>query len=176
VLSRVGGIHGTSAQVVRVSGDPAAVAARLNRTSGVAYAEPNYILHATAIPNDPRFGELYGLNNTGQSGGLADGRYRRARGLGDARRPRRLPEQRRGPRRDRRTAGILQTHEDLIRQDPSPARQSQGVLPIPGRLDPGWLVRRRQRPRHTYVGAGRSAANANNGKGVAGSGPSTRRW
>jgi len=74
VLSRVGGIHGTGVQVVRVSGDPAAVAARLNRDAGVAYAEPNYILRANAIPNDPRFGELYGLNNTGQGGGTPDPR------------------------------------------------------------------------------------------------------
>lgn len=33
----------------------------------VEYAEPNYIVHTTAIPNDPRFGELWGLQNTGQS-------------------------------------------------------------------------------------------------------------
>src|SRR3989475_5352069 len=34
--------------------------------SDVQYAEPNYIVHTTAIPNDPRFGELWGLQNTGQ--------------------------------------------------------------------------------------------------------------
>ena len=37
----------------------------------VEYAEPNYILRAhvvgQAVPNDPSFGQLYGLNNTGQS-------------------------------------------------------------------------------------------------------------
>ncbi len=33
----------------------------------VIYAEPNYILHAIAIPNDPRFSELWGLQNTGQA-------------------------------------------------------------------------------------------------------------
>jgi subtilisin family serine protease len=37
----------------------------------VEYVEPNYILHAiantAAIPNDPRFGELWGLQNTGQA-------------------------------------------------------------------------------------------------------------
>jgi subtilisin family serine protease len=33
----------------------------------VIYAEPNYILYAVdTVPNDPRFGELYGLQNTGQ--------------------------------------------------------------------------------------------------------------
>jgi serine protease len=39
----------------------------------VLYAEPNYIYeHMATTPNDARFGELFGLNNTGQSGGLAD--------------------------------------------------------------------------------------------------------
>lgn len=36
----------------------------------VEYAEPNYIVHADAIPNDPRFSEQWGLNNTGQTGGV----------------------------------------------------------------------------------------------------------
>lgn len=33
----------------------------------VAYAEPNYILHVAATPNDPSFSQLWGLQNTGQS-------------------------------------------------------------------------------------------------------------
>jgi hypothetical protein len=63
---------GDPACLPRVSGDPKAAAARLNRSSAVLYAEPNVILRATATPNDARFGELWGLNNTGQSGGRAD--------------------------------------------------------------------------------------------------------
>ena len=59
---------------------------------GVEYAEPDYMWYAienipapsikspedmvnslsTVTPNDPRFGEMWGLNNTGQSSGLAD--------------------------------------------------------------------------------------------------------
>jgi subtilisin family serine protease len=35
----------------------------------VEYIEPNYILNAIETPNDARFGELYGLLNTGQTGG-----------------------------------------------------------------------------------------------------------
>jgi thermitase len=62
VLETLGRVTGLGAQVVRVTGDPAAVAARLNRSSAVVYAEPNYILRATATPNDPRFSELYGLS------------------------------------------------------------------------------------------------------------------
>jgi hypothetical protein len=38
----------------------------------VLYAEPNYRIHTDAIPNDSRFSELWGLDNTGQSSGTAD--------------------------------------------------------------------------------------------------------
>ena len=68
----VGSVNGVGAQVVNVQGDPAVVARRLNRSALVSYAEPNFILRATAVPNDPLFPELYGLNNTGQTGGSAD--------------------------------------------------------------------------------------------------------
>src|SRR5215210_1512605 len=69
VTGTVGSVAGVGAKVVRVSGDPAVVAQRLNRSALVAYAEPNFILRSTAVPNDPLFPELYGLNNTGQTGG-----------------------------------------------------------------------------------------------------------
>ncbi|MGH7450404.1 MAG: S8 family serine peptidase, partial [bacterium] len=38
----------------------------------VEYAEPNYIYRASGTPNDPRFSELWGMNNTGQTGGAND--------------------------------------------------------------------------------------------------------
>jgi len=38
----------------------------------VAAAQPNYTYSTQAVPNDTRFGELWGLNNTGQSGGTPD--------------------------------------------------------------------------------------------------------
>jgi subtilisin family serine protease len=40
----------------------------------VEYAEPDYILSAKVVPNDPRYadGTLWALNNTGQSGGQND--------------------------------------------------------------------------------------------------------
>ena len=48
----------------------------LNNTPGVLYAEPDYQVKALSagqiIPNDPRFAELWGLNNTGQSGGTSN--------------------------------------------------------------------------------------------------------
>ncbi|MFZ5829036.1 MAG: S8 family serine peptidase [Planctomycetota bacterium] len=37
-----------------------------------AYYEPNAILPLTATPNDPNFSQLWGLNNTGQTGGRID--------------------------------------------------------------------------------------------------------
>ncbi len=46
--------------------------ARLRGNSQVLYAEPNYIVTAAATPNDPRFAELYGLDNNGQTGGTPD--------------------------------------------------------------------------------------------------------
>ncbi|MBK8039541.1 MAG: S8 family serine peptidase [Verrucomicrobiaceae bacterium] len=36
------------------------------------YAEPDYIVHASVLPNDTSFTELWGLHNTGQAGGTAD--------------------------------------------------------------------------------------------------------
>jgi thermitase len=72
VGAQVGSVAGVGAQVVSVQGDPAVVARRLNRSALVSYAEPNFILKATAVPNDPMFSQLYGLNNTGQTGGKPD--------------------------------------------------------------------------------------------------------
>ena len=39
------------------------------RDPNVEYAEPNYIVHIDATPNDPAFHNLWGLHNTGQTGG-----------------------------------------------------------------------------------------------------------
>ncbi len=46
----------------------------LNREGTVVrYAEPDYIIHVTQTqPNDSQFAELWGMNNTGQTGGAAD--------------------------------------------------------------------------------------------------------
>ena len=38
---------------------------------GVMYAEPNYSIELAATPNDPDFGDLWGMQNTGQTGGLS---------------------------------------------------------------------------------------------------------
>lgn len=53
--------------------DVVEVCKELEARDDIIYAEPNYLYYTTAvIPNDPSFDELWGLNNTGQTGGTAD--------------------------------------------------------------------------------------------------------
>src|SRR5215203_2161576 len=44
----------------------------LERRSEVQYAEPNFTYYPAGYADEPRFGELWGLNNTGQNGGTPD--------------------------------------------------------------------------------------------------------
>jgi subtilisin family serine protease len=39
---------------------------QLREDDRVRYAEPNFVVHADVVPNDPFFSRLWGLNNTGQ--------------------------------------------------------------------------------------------------------------
>jgi hypothetical protein len=48
-----------------------AALARYKNHPHVEYVEPNYELRADVVPNDPRFPDLYGMRNTGQTGGTA---------------------------------------------------------------------------------------------------------
>jgi large repetitive protein len=41
-------------------------------SSEIEYAEPNYKVYALEKPNDPEYPQLWGLNNTGQTGGAND--------------------------------------------------------------------------------------------------------
>ncbi|MHC4645789.1 MAG: S8 family serine peptidase [Planctomycetota bacterium] len=44
-----------------------------NKAKGILYAQPNYRLEATDLfPDDPRFNELWGMHNTGQTDGFED--------------------------------------------------------------------------------------------------------
>jgi len=45
---------------------------RLAGNPHIRYSEPNYLLHALEIPNDPLRNELWGLHNLGQTGGTQD--------------------------------------------------------------------------------------------------------
>ena len=68
-LRHFGIINGDHVRVE--SGTTADAMDRLRRDPNVAYVEPNYEIHADVVPNDPRFPELYGMRNTGQTGGTA---------------------------------------------------------------------------------------------------------
>jgi outer membrane protein assembly factor BamB/subtilisin family serine protease len=44
---------------------------RLMATGRYEYVEPDYVRHATTVPNDPQFSSQWALNNTGVNGGIA---------------------------------------------------------------------------------------------------------
>jgi subtilisin family serine protease/fibronectin type 3 domain-containing protein len=52
--------------------DVSSAVAALRRDPAVRLAEPDYIVRAAAVPNDPLFQAEWGLHNTGQSGGTPD--------------------------------------------------------------------------------------------------------
>ena len=173
VRETLGAVRGAGAQLVRVTGDPRAVAARLNRSSAVLYAEPNFIARATAVPNDPRFGELYGLHNTGQGGGTPDADIDAPEGwtaLFGATFP-----SSGGPKIGIVDTGVLAGHEDLAGKVVNCAGVRSfgidllGLITLPVLADPT-IVAGRCADDHghgTHV-AGTAAAIANNGRGVAG--------
>src|SRR5918999_2605323 len=45
---------------------------RYEASPNVEHAEPDFLLQPTASPDDPYLSRLYGLNNTGQTGGMSD--------------------------------------------------------------------------------------------------------
>jgi thermitase len=152
VSKTVGSVAGVGARVVRVEGDAAAAAKRLNRSSLVLYAEPNRTLRVTATPNDPRFGELYGMDRIDAPEGWD------AAGLGA------FPATG-GVKIGIVDTGIEQTHPDLSGQTVACAR-SQGLLPImSGTIQVGQCADDNDHGTHV---AGTIAAKANNGIGVAG--------
>lgn len=152
VTRTLGSVKGVGAKVVQVSGDPKATAERLNRSSLVLYAEPNRILKVSAIPNDPRFGELYGMDRIDAPEGWD------AAGLGA------FPAGG-GVKIGIVDTGIEQTHADLSGQTVACAR-SQGLLPIlSGSIEVGQCADDNDHGTHV---AGTIAAKANNGIGVAG--------
>jgi thermitase len=174
VVETLGTVRGVGAQVVHVSGDPVRAAARLNRSRAVLYAEPNYIAHATAIPNDQRFGELYGLHNTGQSAGSDDADIDApegwdAAGLGG------FPTTLNGAKIGFVDTGVLASHEDLAGKVVDCAGVKSfgidllGLITLPLQANPSLVSGRctDDNGHGTHV-AGTAAARANNGRGVAG--------
>jgi subtilisin family serine protease len=61
------GVGGAGFRLLRSrSKDTAALINELSLRDDVLYVEPNYIIGVSAAPNDPRFPELWGMQNTGQ--------------------------------------------------------------------------------------------------------------
>ncbi len=52
--------------------DVAQARAFYEKSQHVLFAEPNFIVRARAVPNDPSFNNQWGLHNTGQTGGKVD--------------------------------------------------------------------------------------------------------
>jgi thermitase len=157
VVRTLGSVRGVGAKVVEVDGDPAAVARRLNRSSLVWYAEPNFVLRTQATPNDPLFSQLYGLHNTGQTGGTNDADIDAPEGW-DAAGLSAFPASG-GVKIGIVDTGIDQTHPDLSGKTVNCADSLNTVLIEGTCLDDNM--------HGTHV-AGTIAAKANNATGVAG--------
>ena len=174
VVETLGSIRGVGAQVVRVAGDPATVAARLNRSRAVLYAEPNYMVRASAIPGDPRFGELWGLHNTGQAGGTADADVDAPEGW-DAAGLGAFPATLSGAKIGLVDTGVLATHEELAGKIVDCAGVRSFGIDLLGLLRLGLFAdptivggRCADDNGHGTHVAATAAARANNGRGVAG--------
>lgn len=162
VVGRVGGV---GAQVMRVSGDAKAAAAKLNRQAGVLYAEPDIVLHATSVPNDPLFGQLYGINNPNDADLDGPEGWDLAFGPGAF------------PSTSSVKVGIVDTgidrnHEDLAGKTANCAGVNSfgflGIFGVDPRIVAGKCVDDNDHGTHV---AGTVAAIANNAKGVAGVAP-----
>ena len=148
---------------VFATGAPSAAAARLERSALVAYAEPNLVLSTGATPNDPLYVDLYGLNNTGQTGGTVDADIDAPEGW-DAAGMAAFPSSG-GVKVGIVDTGIQTSHPDLQGKVANCAR-SQGLLPIfSGTIQEGSCADDNGHGTHV---AGTISANANNGTGVAG--------
>jgi thermitase len=153
VVGVLGSVAANGAHVVRVSGDPAVAAATLSRSATVEYAEPNLELHALAMPNDARFGELYGLDNANDADMDAPEGWDAA-GLGG------FPATG-GIKVGIVDTGIDKTHEDLVGKTVDCASAS----PLTSSVSEGSCTDMNDHGTHV---AGTIAARANNGVGVAG--------
>jgi thermitase len=152
-----GTIHALGAHVVKTTGDPAAAAAALNAKPGVEYAEVDKPMQLLAPPNDPRYPELYGLNNTGQTGGTADADIDAPEGW-DLAGMGAFPAAG-GVKVGVVDTGITQTHEDLVGKTVDCGQSVGGMITVGVCVD--------DNGHGTHV-AGTIAGIANNGRGVTG--------
>jgi thermitase len=159
VVNRFGWLN---LDVVRIptGASPPDVAAAYQSQAGVSYASPNSIYTIESVPNDTRFGEMWGLDNTGQSGGKVDADidapegWTRAFGAGN------FPSTG-GIRVGVLDTGIDQTHVDLMGKTKACARATTGT----GAITPGQCPDDNSHGTHT---SGTIAALTNNNTGVAG--------
>jgi thermitase len=149
-------VHGVGARVVTATGDPAALAAKLDAQSGVEYAEVNEPMRL-ATPNDARFAELYALNNAGQTGGTADADIDAPEGW-DVAGMGAFPATG-GAKVGIVDTGILSSHEDLAGKTADCGQSVAGGISAGACVD--------DNGHGTHV-AGTIAGIANNGRGVAG--------
>jgi thermitase len=139
-------IAGTGARLVHVSGDPAAVAARLSHTRGVRWAEPNFVVRALGAPNDAQWRALYGVQRIGAPA------FWGANGLGAF------------PATGGVPVGIVDTGIDAGHEDLAGKVAACGAA-ADGRVSDGDCADSEGHGTHV---AGTIAALANNGIGVAG--------
>jgi subtilisin family serine protease len=66
---KIAEVEGGSIHVLQVQGNVDAALNSLSKDPSIEYAEPNFLFHISAAPNDPRYGELWGLKNVGQTMG-----------------------------------------------------------------------------------------------------------
>lgn len=167
VRETLGRVNVNGASIVRVAGNAQAAADRLNRSANVEYAEVDQVMRALAVPNDARFGDLYGLDNTGQAGGTPDADIDApegwdAAGLGTF------------PATGGVKVGIIDTgidaaHEDLSGKVVDCAATTPGLLGlIGGNPTPSESRGCTDDNDHGTHVAGTIGAKANNGVGVAG--------
>lgn len=153
VAGVLGSVAATGAQVVQVTGDAEQAAATLSRSATVEYAEPNLELRAFAVPNDPRFGELYGLANANDADMDAPEGWDAA-GLGGF------------PSGGGVKVGIVDTGIDAAHEDlAGKTVECASVQLLTNRVREGSCAD--QNDHGTHV-AGTIGAKANNGVGVAG--------
>jgi thermitase len=173
LVQTVGRVTGLGAEVVRVLGHPAAVAAKLNRSPDVLYAEPNYMLHTLGqpqIPDDARFGELYNLHNTGQGGGKPGADIHAPEGWGASPSLIGFPRAQDGVKVGMVDTGILLGHEDFAgRKIDCAGVANPGFFILELFADPTIVPGKCEDDNgHGTHTAGIMGAAANNGIGVAG--------
>lgn len=72
VLKKVPGVRNLQVVELRAGEDVQEAIQDYKASGAVEVAEPDYILKASVVPNDPLFSSQWGLHNTGQVPGIAD--------------------------------------------------------------------------------------------------------